>query len=51
MIEGRIPYQIMNPRQYGIDFYGDTLFTSGRLAREKPELVRAFRDATIAGWR
>lgn len=51
LIEGRIPYQIMNPRQYGIDFYGDTLFTSGRLAREKPELVRAFRDATIAGWR
>lgn len=51
LIEGRIPYQIMNPRQYGIDFYGDTLFTSGRLAREKPALVRAFRDATIRGWR
>lgn len=51
LIEGRIPYQIMNPRRYGIDFYGDTLFTSGRLARQKPDLVRAFRQATIAGWR
>ncbi len=51
LIEGRIPYQIMNPRRYGIDFYGDTLFTTGKLAHEKPELVRAFRDATIAGWR
>lgn len=51
LIEGRIPYQIMNPRQFGIDFYGDTLFTTTRMARERPELVRAFRDATIAGWR
>jgi ABC-type nitrate/sulfonate/bicarbonate transport system substrate-binding protein len=28
-----IPYQIFNPRDLKIDFYGDTLFTSQRFAR------------------
>lgn len=46
-----IPYQIFNPRDLGIDFYGDTLFTSQRFAREHPQAVAAMRDALAEGWR
>lgn len=46
-----IPYQIFNPRELGIDFYGDTLFTSQRFAQEHPEAVAAMRDALAEGWR
>jgi len=45
-----IPYQIFNPRELDIDFYGDTLFTSQRFAREHPQAVAAMRDALAEGW-
>lgn len=35
---------------YGIDFYGDSLFTTKKLAKENPELVEKFRKASIKGW-
>lgn len=40
----------LRPATYGIDFYGDTLFTHERLIRDKPELIQKFVDATIRGW-
>ncbi|WP_374327205.1 ABC transporter substrate-binding protein [Azonexus sp.] len=46
-----IPYQIFNPRELGIDFYGDTLFTSQAFAHAHPEAVAAMRDALAEGWR
>jgi diguanylate cyclase (GGDEF)-like protein len=46
-----IPYQIFNPRDLNIDFYGDTLFTSQRFARDNPQAVAAMRDALAEGWR
>ena len=42
---------VMRPSTYGIDFYGDALFTTERLARRQPELVRRFTDASLRGWR
>jgi len=45
------PYQIFTPRSAGIDFYGDNLFTSEAQIRQHPERVRAFREATLRGWR
>lgn len=36
---------------YGIDFYGDSLFTTKKLATEDPELVEKFRRASIKGWK
>jgi signal transduction histidine kinase/ABC-type amino acid transport substrate-binding protein/DNA-binding response OmpR family regulator len=42
---------IINPRSYGIDFYGDNLFTSEQELRDHPERVSAMVDATIKGWR
>lgn len=45
-----IPYQIFNPRDLNINFYGDTLFTSRQFAQNQPKTVSAMRDALIAGW-
>ncbi|MFC3913262.1 diguanylate cyclase [Pseudaeromonas sharmana] len=46
-----IPYRLIDPRTYGIDFYGDILFTSQREMMLHPERVRAFRQASLQGWR
>ncbi len=46
-----IPYRIIDPRTYGIDFYGDVLFTSQAELQNNPERVEAFRKASMAGWR
>ncbi|SKA78054.1 PAS domain S-box-containing protein [Prosthecobacter debontii] len=35
---------------YGVDFYGDTLFTTEALVRRDPALVRAFVQASMKGW-
>ncbi|HMO60261.1 MAG TPA: ABC transporter substrate-binding protein, partial [Roseiflexaceae bacterium] len=45
-----IGYRMLSPRSSGIDFYGDTLFTTERQIRERPEVVRAFVDASLRGW-
>ncbi len=45
-----IPYTILRPQTYGMDFYGDVLFTNRALATQRPELVAAFRAATMHGW-
>lgn len=38
------------PREAGIDFYGDNLFTSEREIKDYPERVEAFRQASMRGW-
>jgi PAS domain S-box-containing protein len=43
-------YHVIWPRKYGIDFYGDCLFTSESMIAERPELVRAFLAASLKGW-
>ncbi len=45
-----IPISIIQPRTYGIDFYGDTLFTTEAYLAENPEIVKAFRAASLRGW-
>ncbi|MEZ5613699.1 MAG: diguanylate cyclase [Rhodocyclaceae bacterium] len=40
-----------SPRVAGIDFYGDNLFTSARELADHPARVRAFREASLKGWR
>ncbi len=44
-------YRLILPRSYGIDFYGDTVFTSEALLKERPELAKAFMRATLRGWK
>ncbi|MEB4591437.1 ABC transporter substrate-binding protein [Candidatus Thiothrix sp. Deng01] len=39
------------PINYGVDFYGDTLFTTERQLQEHPEQVAALYRAVVRGWR
>jgi ABC-type nitrate/sulfonate/bicarbonate transport system substrate-binding protein len=34
----------LKPLTYGIDFYGDSIFTSAEMARRNPDLVKRFRN-------
>ena len=43
-------YRLIKPINYGIDFYGDSLFTSRDEIRRHPERVSAFRHASLKGW-
>ncbi len=45
-----IPVTVINPKNYGIDFYGDILFTSESLIKKKPHMVERFRQASLKGW-
>lgn len=45
-----IPYTVFSPRAGGIDFYGDTLFTTQQLVKQKPKTVSAFLRASLKGW-
>jgi len=47
----RLEYTVFTPRSAGIDFYGDNLFTSEGMLEKNPEQVRAFREASLRGWR
>lgn len=42
---------IIRPRDYGIDFYGDVLFTSEHMLSSDPDIVSRFRRASLKGWR
>ena len=43
-------YQLFTPRSWGIDFYGDNLFTTERELKGHPGRARAFREASLKGW-
>jgi len=38
------------PSSYGVDLYADTLFTTEKMLKEKPEVVQRFVAATLKGW-
>jgi diguanylate cyclase (GGDEF)-like protein/PAS domain S-box-containing protein len=46
-----VEFNILNPRDYGIDFYTDMLFTSEDEVNQHPERVKAFLNASLLGWR
>ncbi|WNO08266.1 ABC transporter substrate-binding protein [Teredinibacter sp. KSP-S5-2] len=45
-----IAVNIISPSNYGIDFYGDNLFTSEAYIRKHPNITLKFREATLKGW-
>ena len=51
MLERGVDFRIISPEQYGIDFYGDILFTSQKMLKKHPETVAAFRKASLEGWK
>ena len=44
-------YNQFSPRMSGIDFYGDNFFTIESELEKHPQRVKAFREATLRGWR
>lgn len=50
LIRGREhEYLLLTPRSAGIDLFGNILFTTESMLGKRPELVRAFREATLKG--
>jgi len=41
---------VIKPLDYGIDFYGDVLFTSEHMLSSDPDVVERFRRASLRGW-
>lgn len=46
-----IDINIIDPVNYGVDFYGDLIFTRQEYAEQHPDRARAFVEASIKGWR
>ena len=44
-------YYRLDPKTYGIQSYGDLIFTNKEFANRFPEKVASFRAATIKGWK
>lgn len=45
-----IPFNTINPIDFGFDFYSDCLFSSQKFVNNNPEIVSRFREASIKGW-
>ncbi|MCD4719565.1 MAG: ABC transporter substrate-binding protein, partial [Desulfobacula sp.] len=45
-----VSYNIIRPLTYGIDFYGDCLFTSEKEIKDRPKRVKSFLEASLQGW-
>ncbi|MHB1177396.1 MAG: ABC transporter substrate-binding protein [Daejeonella sp.] len=41
---------LIRPIDYGIDFYGDVLFTTRAMSNEHPLTVEKFNEASLKGW-
>ena len=50
MVEKGLEYTIFDPSDYGFNFYDDILFTSQKLLKKDPRLVKDFYNATKKGW-
>ena len=45
-----VEVKLLRPIMYGIDFYGDSFFTSEKEVEQHPKRATAFRDASLKGW-
>ena len=46
-----IDVNIIDPKNYGIDFYGDLIFTTEKEIENHPSRVKKFKNATLKGWK
>ncbi len=49
--EKSIKINIIDPKNYGVDFYGDMLFTSQTELEKHPDRVERFLRASLKGWK
>lgn len=50
LLKANTPYQAFYPIDFGIDFYGDNLFTTTSMLIQQFQIVEAFRQASFQGW-
>lgn len=50
LFKDNIEYLTLTPRSSGIDFYGDTLFTTEEQIKKNPQRVDLFLKASLKGW-
>jgi len=50
LYEQGLAYSTFTPRSAGIDFYGDTLFTTEAYLQSHPGQVKRFLEASLQGW-
>ncbi|EWH12179.1 diguanylate cyclase [Catenovulum agarivorans DS-2] len=43
-------YNVIKPKDYGVNFYSDVLITHEHFAHANPRVVERFRDASLKGW-
>lgn len=48
--EAGVKVRMMSPSDYGISFYGDTLYTRQAVVDRDPKLVERFLKASVDGW-
>ena len=41
---------LIDPKDYGIDFYGDLIFTTKKMLKDNPKIVEDFNNASLKGW-
>lgn len=46
-----VPYKVVDPMNYGINFYGDALFARSDFVSANGDLVQAFVRASLRGWK
>jgi len=51
MKEQGVEINIINPLNYGVDFYGDNLIASQQELDHHPERAKAFVEASLKGWK
>ncbi|MCJ8168740.1 GGDEF domain-containing protein [Atopomonas sediminilitoris] len=51
LLKQNVDFRVIRPRSYGVDFYSDILFTTEAYVAQHPERVKAFREASLKGWR
>lgn len=45
-----VGFAVVEPSHFGIDFYGEVLFTSDAFAHDHPDAVKRMRAASLRGW-
>ena len=51
MKEKGVEINVINPLNYGVDFYGDNLITTQQELDHHPERAKAFLEASLKGWK
>jgi len=49
--KNNIKYTVFEPKEYGFDMYSDLLYTNKELIANDPNMVKAFKKASLKGWK